>query len=46
MDSLSIAIIGAAIAITMFFREKSMIDMKKELMAAGVQSDDGEEDFF
>lgn len=47
MDSLSIAIIGAAIAITMFFRDKDFIDLKNTLAAqkAGAGNND-EEDFF
>lgn len=44
MDSLSIAIIGAAIAVTMFFSEKKYTDLKNS--QAVVQEADGEEDFF
>ena len=46
MDSLSIAIIGAAIAITMFFYEKQLIDMKNMRMAAEKKPSEEEEDFF
>jgi PTS system mannose-specific IIC component/fructoselysine and glucoselysine-specific PTS system IIC component len=48
MDTLAIAIIGAAIAITMFFNNKRLIDMKKELLAAGVnaEANTDEEEFF
>jgi PTS system mannose-specific IIC component/fructoselysine and glucoselysine-specific PTS system IIC component len=50
MDTLAIAIIGAAIAITMFFSHKSVIDMKKEILASGVSTNNeaanDEEDFF
>lgn len=46
MDSLSIAIIGAAIAVTMFFNEKKLIDLKNTMSVSNVnQADDGE-DFF
>ncbi len=45
LDSLSIAIIGAAIAITMFFGDKKFIDMKNSLtVSAGAEAE--EEDFF
>jgi len=46
MDSLSIAIIGAAIAITMFFYEKQLIDMKNMRVAAEQKPSEEEEDFF
>ena len=49
MDTVAIAIIGAAIAITMFFGYKRNIDLKNELLAAGVNANNaaaGEEDFF
>ncbi len=46
MDSLSIAIIGAAIAITMFFYEKQLIDMKNMRVAAEQNPSEEEEDFF
>ncbi len=44
MNTLAIAIIGAAIAITMFFGEKRTIDLKNSLMQTSVKND--EEDFF
>ena len=49
MDTLAIAIIGAAIAITMFFSNKRIIDAKKEILSAGVtveENKNSEEDFF
>jgi len=49
MDTVAIAIIGAAVAITMFFSYKRNIDLKNELLAAGVNANNaaaGEEDFF
>ncbi|MEE3426168.1 MAG: PTS sugar transporter subunit IIC, partial [Erysipelotrichaceae bacterium] len=49
MDTVAIAIIGAAIAVTMFFSHKRVIDLKKELTsgAAKVQeAANDEEDFF
>ncbi len=44
LDSLSIAIVGAAIAITLFLNDKKLIDMKATLAQASTNSD--EEDFF
>ena len=44
LDTLAIAILAAAVAITMFFSNKRLIDVKNELKATGVQA--GEEDFF
>jgi mannose/fructose/N-acetylgalactosamine-specific phosphotransferase system component IIC len=44
LDTLAIAILAAAVAITMFFSNKRLIDAKNELKATGVQA--GEEDFF
>ncbi len=46
MDSLSIAIIGGAIAITMFFYEKQLIDVKNSMVASEQRPSDDEEDFF
>ena len=49
MDTLAIAIIGAAIAITMFFGNKRLIDTKNEILNSGVKVADAkndEEDFF
>ena len=49
VDTLAIAILGAAVAITMFFSHKRVIDAKKEIMAAGVDTNsaaNSEEDFF
>lgn len=46
MDSLSIAIIGAAIAVTMFFSEKKLIDMKNTMSVSVQNPADNEEDFF
>lgn len=46
MDSLSIAIIGGAIAITMFFYEKQLIDVKNSMVASEQKPSDDEEDFF
>jgi len=48
MDTVAIAIIGAAIAVTMFFNNKRLIDLKKELLAAGVnaEANTDEEEFF
>ncbi|MBR5340497.1 MAG: PTS sugar transporter subunit IIC [Erysipelotrichaceae bacterium] len=49
MDTLAIAILGAACAITMFFSNKRLIDMKNELLNAGVktaENKNSEEDFF
>ncbi|MBQ6335052.1 MAG: PTS sugar transporter subunit IIC [Erysipelotrichaceae bacterium] len=49
MDTLAIAIIGAAIAITMFFTNKRLIDTKNEILNSGVKVADAqndEEDFF
>ena len=47
MDSLSIAIIGAAIAVTMFFYEKQLIDLKNmKAVSEQMPSDEEEEDFF
>ena len=49
MDTLAIAIIGAAIAITMFFTNKRLIDTKNEILNSGVKTADvknDEEDFF
>ena len=46
MDSLSIAIIGGAIAITMFFYEKQLIDVKNSMVISEKKSSDDEEDFF
>lgn len=43
MDSLSIAILGAVIAITMFYSEKRYIDLKNAGLKA---ADNSEEDFF
>ncbi|MBO5527420.1 MAG: PTS sugar transporter subunit IIC, partial [Erysipelotrichaceae bacterium] len=45
LDTLAIAILAAAVAITMFFSNKKLIDLKSELTAKGVQTKD-EEDFF
>lgn len=45
LDSLSIAIIGAAIAITMFFSDKKLIETKNSLTVSG-GTEAGEEDFF
>lgn len=44
LGSLPIAMIGAAIAITMFFNEKRLIDMKHAMHATAAATD--EEDFF
>ena len=46
MDSLSIAIIGGPIAITMFFYEKQLIDVKNSMVASEQKPSDDEEDFF
>lgn len=46
MDSLSIAIIGGAIAITMFFYEKQLIDVKNSMVVSEQKPSDDEEDFF
>ncbi|MBQ9425002.1 MAG: PTS sugar transporter subunit IIC [Erysipelotrichaceae bacterium] len=49
VDTLAIAILGAAIAITMFFTNKRLIDTKNEILNAGVKVADAkndEEDFF
>lgn len=47
MDSLSIAILGAVIAITMFMNEKRYIDLKNSLTGkAAAASANDEEDFF
>lgn len=46
MDSLSIAIIGAAIAITMFFYEKQLIDIRNMKTASEGKLSEEEEDFF
>ncbi len=49
MDTLAIAIIGAAIAITMFFSHKRVIDLKKELSSGVVTAQENtndEEGFF
>jgi mannose/fructose/N-acetylgalactosamine-specific phosphotransferase system component IIC len=49
VDTLAIAILGAAIAITMFFTHKRLIDTKNEILNAGVKVADAkndEEDFF
>lgn len=46
MGSLPIAIIGAAIAITMFMSEKRIIDLKNSLVANGASAGKDEEDFF
>ena len=49
MDTLAIAIIGAAVAITMFFGNKRLIDLKNELLNSGVKAAEAkndEEDFF
>ena len=45
LDTLAIAILAAAVAITMFFSNKKLIDLKNELTAKGVETKD-EEDFF
>ena len=49
MDTVAIAIIGAAVAITMFFTNKRIIDAKNEVINAGVKVNEAvndEEDFF
>lgn len=46
LDSLSIAIIGAAIAITMFFVDKQFIDFKNSFKPAAATANNQEEDFF
>lgn len=46
LDSLSIAVIGTAIAITIFFSDKKIIDMKNTLVAAAATKNKEEEDFF
>ncbi|MGN0484855.1 MAG: PTS mannose/fructose/sorbose/N-acetylgalactosamine transporter subunit IIC [Lachnospiraceae bacterium] len=48
LDSLSIAIIGIAIAITMFLQEKEIVDIKGKMDHADAASgqNNGEEDFF
>jgi PTS system mannose-specific IIC component/fructoselysine and glucoselysine-specific PTS system IIC component len=47
MDSLSIAIIGAAVAATMFFGDKDFIDFKNSLSTqTAADANDNEEDFF
>lgn len=46
MDSLSIAIIGGAIAITMFFYEKQLIDLKNSMVVSEQKPSEEEEDFF
>ena len=48
MNTVAIAIIGAAVAVTLFFSHKRTIDLKNELLATGVTAgaDAGEEDFF
>lgn len=48
LNTVAIALIGAAIAITLFFSHKRVIDAKNELLAAGVKAgaETGEEDFF
>ncbi|MBR4471934.1 MAG: PTS sugar transporter subunit IIC [Erysipelotrichaceae bacterium] len=45
LDTLAIAILAVAVAVTMFFSNKKLIDLKSELLAKGVESKD-EEDFF
>ena len=45
MGSLPIAILGIAIAVTMFFGEKRTIDLKNSLKETKTVSND-EEDFF
>ena len=44
MATLPIAILGAAIAITMFMGEKRSIDLKNSMAASAAKTD--EEDFF
>lgn len=46
MDSLSIAIIGTAIAVTMFFADKDFIEFKNSLNAKKLTTANDEEDFF
>ncbi len=49
MDTVAIAIIGAAIAVTMFFSHKRVIDLRKELTSGGntvAEAANDEEDFF
>ena len=45
LDTLAIAILAVAVAITMFFNNKKLIDLRSELSAKGVENK-GEEDFF
>ena len=45
LDTLAIAILAVAVAITMFFNNKKLIDLKSELTAKGVDAK-GEEEFF
>lgn len=46
LDSLSIAIIGTAIAVTLFFNDKKLVDIKNSLKAAAKNTSNDEEDFF
>ena len=49
LSSLGIAVIGAAIALTLFFIDKRMLDMKKSIVAEGpteTNEVNDEEDFF
>lgn len=46
LDSLSIAVLGAAIAMTLFFTEKKIIDMKNSFKVSGETKMNEEEDFF
>ena len=50
MDTVAIAIIGAAVAVTMFFSHKRLIDLKKELTSGTTEvknaAANDEEDFF
>ena len=48
-SSLGIAVIGTAIALTLFFIDKRMLDLKKDLAAEGPKETNAvndEEDFF
>ena len=47
LDSLQTAIIGAAIAVVLFFINKDIIDLKNKMLKSSTKTGtDGEEDFF
>ena len=46
LDSLSIAIIGSAIAITLFFNDKKLVDLKNSMAVPAKGTINDEEDFF